>query len=55
MGDVKIAVIGAGGRMGRELLRAIAAAPGCVISVAPNARARRWSAPTLVCLQAALR
>lgn len=32
MGDIRIAVIGAGGRMGRELLRAIAASPGCAIS-----------------------
>lgn len=32
MGDVRIAVIGAGGRMGRQLLRAIDAAPGCTIS-----------------------
>jgi 4-hydroxy-tetrahydrodipicolinate reductase len=29
---MKIAVMGAAGRMGRELLRAVAAAPGCTIS-----------------------
>lgn len=29
---MKIAVIGAGGRMGRELVRAIHAAPGCVVA-----------------------
>ena len=29
---MKIAVMGASGRMGRELLRAIAASPGCSIS-----------------------
>jgi len=29
---MKIAVMGAAGRMGRELVRAIAAAPGCIVS-----------------------
>jgi 4-hydroxy-tetrahydrodipicolinate reductase len=29
---MRIAVMGAGGRMGRELVRAIAAAPGCTVS-----------------------
>lgn len=32
MGDTRIAVIGAGGRMGRELLRAITATSGCTIA-----------------------
>jgi 4-hydroxy-tetrahydrodipicolinate reductase len=32
MGDMRIAVMGAAGRMGRELVRAIHAAPGCVVA-----------------------
>jgi 4-hydroxy-tetrahydrodipicolinate reductase len=32
MKDVRIAIMGAGGRMGRELVRAVADAPGCVVS-----------------------
>lgn len=31
MGDMRIAVMGAGGRMGRELVRAVHAMPGCVV------------------------
>lgn len=31
MSEIKIAVMGAAGRMGRELVRAIAAAPGCTL------------------------
>ena len=32
MGDMRIAVMGAAGRMGRELVRAVAATPGCTIA-----------------------
>ena len=32
MADLKIAVMGAAGRMGRELARAVVAAPGCVLA-----------------------
>ncbi|MGQ0671654.1 MAG: 4-hydroxy-tetrahydrodipicolinate reductase [Hyphomicrobium sp.] len=32
MGDMKIAVMGAAGRMGRELVRAVHAMPGCVVA-----------------------
>ena len=32
MGEMKIAVMGAAGRMGRELVRAVHATPGCVIA-----------------------
>ncbi len=32
MGDMKIAVMGAGGRMGRELVRAVHATPGCIVA-----------------------
>ena len=32
MSDMKIAVMGAAGRMGRELVRAVHAAPGCVMA-----------------------
>lgn len=32
MGDFRIAVMGAGGRMGRELSRTVAAMPGCVLA-----------------------
>lgn len=31
MSDMKVAVMGAAGRMGRELVRAVYAAPGCVV------------------------
>ncbi|MEC9367883.1 MAG: 4-hydroxy-tetrahydrodipicolinate reductase, partial [Pseudomonadota bacterium] len=32
MSDMRLAIMGAGGRMGRELARAVHAAPGCVIA-----------------------
>ena len=38
MADFKIAVIGAAGRMGRELARAVAASPGCLLAGGIEAR-----------------
>ncbi|MBS0244832.1 MAG: 4-hydroxy-tetrahydrodipicolinate reductase, partial [Proteobacteria bacterium] len=32
MSDMKIAVMGASGRMGRELIRTVHAQPGCVVA-----------------------
>jgi 4-hydroxy-tetrahydrodipicolinate reductase len=32
MSDMRIAVMGAAGRMGRELIRAVHATPGCVVA-----------------------
>ena len=32
MSDMKIAVMGAAGRMGRELVRTVHAAPGCIVA-----------------------
>lgn len=43
MSDMRIAVMGAGGRMGRELVRAVHAAPGCVVA----GGVERPGAPTL--------
>ncbi len=34
MGSLRLAVVGAAGRMGRMLIRAVAAEPGCVLAVA---------------------
>jgi 4-hydroxy-tetrahydrodipicolinate reductase len=39
---MKIAVMGAAGRMGRELIRAIAAEPGCSVSGALEATGSQW-------------
>jgi 4-hydroxy-tetrahydrodipicolinate reductase len=38
MSDMKLAVMGAAGRMGRELVRTIQATPGCVVAGAVEAR-----------------
>ena len=47
---MKIAVMGAAGRMGRELLRAIAATPGCEISGGTEPQGRSGNRPGPRCL-----
>ena len=38
MSDMKLAVLGAAGRMGQTLARAVAAAPGCVLAAGIEAK-----------------
>ena len=55
MSDMRLIVAGAGGRMGRTLVKAIAETPGLRSPARPKARARRCSARTPACSPACRR
>ncbi len=53
MSDMRIAVMGAAGRMGRELVRAVHAMPGCVVAGGTEvAGLVRYRHVILACLRA---